>query len=161
MSIVSYSRSSIWGSFTTSLTNKSLLVSIRNFTIIVFINSLLFAIEVAPFIFIVRFLRSQLKFSDIKYQLQYLKYHEIKYEFKFCPVTKEWTYNKIKIDTKLFVDTLDAKCVCLTKNDTYYYSDLSCLIKVVVNNNMVTYHVPDTPQTQNYINHLNFLPRDQ
>lgn len=125
---------------------KSLSVLTRNFMIILFIKTLLE--ESKSYLDKFRFTNLDI----IRYGFQYLKSGEKKYEI--IHIANKWIYANTHINMATLTPFLESVSIYVSQPSTYYYSNRSFLVKVIVETNKITFKIPDVVSISNHIDEI-------
>jgi hypothetical protein len=93
------------------------------------------------------------KFTDLKsfkYFCQRLKYSEKRYDI--IKVSEKWMYGDDVMSKNTLTPFLESKQIYIDQQNTYYYSQGSFLIKVIITANKISFCIPNTDSMIKYAN---------
>ncbi len=130
----------------TKINMQSISVLVRNFAIILVIKTLLE--ESKSYLDKFRFTN----LDCIRYGYQYLKYSEMRYELS--GISNKWTFDNKNISINTLTPFLESRSIYVSQPNTYYYPNGSFLVKVIIANNKIIFHVPNLVYMTKYMDDL-------
>lgn len=87
----------------------------------------------------------------VRYAYQCLRHSEKKYELTLSETTKKWSYDNKNINANTFTPFLESKSIYISQPNTYYYTYFSQIIKVLITNNKIIFHLPNLTSMSKYM----------